>query len=205
MSRPRTLLASLLIAAAGVATLAAATDGFRAYTSQTALRLSVARQPRPLPSVLLETADGQRISLSALRGRWLLVDFVYTRCTTWCLAQGGTFARLQRELAGPIAQGRVALLSLSFDPERDDPEALAAYRRRMGGRAGGWVVARPADADGLQALLRTFGVVVLPDGLGGYVHNAAINVVDPQGRLVAVTDWQSPDAALAVVRQGLAE
>jgi len=205
MSRPRTLLASLLIAAAGVATLAAATDGFRAYTSQTALRLSVARQPRSLPAVVLETADGQRIAASALRGRWLLVDFVYTRCTTWCLAQGGTFARLQRELAGPIAQGRVALLSLSFDPERDDPEALAAYRRRMGGRAGGWVVARPADADGLQALLRTFGVVVLPDGLGGYVHNAAINVVDPQGRLVAVTDWQSPDAALAVVRQGLAE
>ena len=205
MSRPRTLLASLLIAAAGVATLAAVSDGFRAYTSQTALRLSVARQPRSLPAVVLETADGQRIAASALRGRWLLVDFVYTRCTTWCLAQGGTFARLQRELAGPIAQGRVALLSLSFDPARDDPEALAAYRRRMGGRAGGWVVARPADADGLQALLRTFGVVVLPDELGGYVHNAAINVVDPQGRLVAVTDWQSPDAALAVVRQGLAE
>lgn len=205
MSRPRTLLASLLIAAAGVATFAAASDGFRAFTSQSALRLSVARQPRPLPSVALETADGRRIMSSALRGRWLLVDFVYTRCTTWCLAQGGTFARLQRELAGPIAQGRVALLSLSFDPARDDPEALEAYRRRMGGRADGWTVARPVDAGGLQALLHTFGVVVLPDGLGGYVHNAAINVVDPQGRLVAVTDWQSPGAALAVVRQGLAE
>ena len=39
MSAPRTLLASLLIGAAGVATLAAASDGFRAFSSQAALRL----------------------------------------------------------------------------------------------------------------------------------------------------------------------
>lgn len=199
MSATRTLLASLLTVAAGVATLAAATDGFRAFTSQAALRLSVAERPRALPPIVLETAQGTRVDLSGLRGRWLLVDFIYTRCTTYCLAQGGVFARLQRELAGPIARGEVALLSVSFDPAHDGPAQLADYRQRMGGRGEGWIVARPADAAGLQALLRSFGVVAIPDGLGGYVHNAAINVVDPRGRLVAVTDWQSPEAALAVL------
>ncbi len=205
MAQARTLLASLLILAAGVATLAAASDGFRAFTSASALRLDVARRPRPLPPAQLETAQGTRIAVSDLRGRWLLVDFIYTRCTTWCLVQGGAFARLQRELAAPIAQGRVVLLSLSFDPEHDGPAQLDDYRRRMGGRADGWIVARPTAASDLQALQRTFGVVVIPDGLGGYVHNAAFHVGDPEGRLVAVTDWRAPTQARAIIERGLAE
>lgn len=205
MAAARTLLASLVIAAAGALTLAAATDGLQAFTSDAALRLDVARRPRPLPQVALETARGTQIDFAALRGRWLLVDFIYTRCTTFCMAQGGTFARLQRALAVPIAQGRVALLSLSFDPDHDGPAQLAEYRQRMGGRGAGWVVARPRDAAGLQAMLRTFGVTAIPDGLGGYAHNAAIHVVDPAGRLVAVTDGRSPDAALAVLARGLAQ
>lgn len=205
MAAARTLLASLVIAAAGALTLAAATDGLQAFTSDAALRLDVARRPRPLPQVALETARGTQIDFAALRGRWLLVDFIYTRCTTFCMAQGGTFARLQRALAVPIAQGRLALLSLSFDPDHDGPAQLAEYRQRMGGRGAGWVVARPRDAAGLQAMLRTFGVTAIPDGLGGYAHNAAIHVVDPAGRLVAVTDGRSPDAALAVLARGLAQ
>ncbi len=199
MSAPRTLLASLLIAAAGVATLAAASHGFRAFTSQTALQLSVAERPRSLPSVQLETAQGERIQLSELRGRWLLVDFIYTRCTTFCAVQGGVFARLQPLLARQIDAGTVALLSISFDPQHDGPVQLADYWQRMGGKDSGWIVARPVDAAELQALLRSFGVVAIPDGFDGYVHNAAINVVDPQGRLVAVTDWQSADEALAAL------
>lgn len=204
MSRPRTLLASLVIAVAGVATLAAATDGLQAFTSESALRASVARKPRPLPDAPLETEQGTWIDASDLRGRWVLVDFVYTRCSTYCMVQGGTFARLQRDLATPIAQGRVVLVSLSFDPAHDGPAQLSDYRQRMGGRPEGWILARPREGNGLEAWLRTFGVVVVPDGLGGFVHNAAINVVDPEGRLVAVTDWQSPEQALAILQHGLA-
>ena len=45
---------------------------------------------------------------------------------------------------------------------------------------------------------------MIADGLGGYEHNAAILVVDPAGRLFAVIDWDAPQDALRVVRQGLA-
>ena len=33
---------------------------------------------------------------------------------------------------------------------------------------------------------------MIPDGLGGYTHNAAIHVVDPQGRLIEIVDWANP-------------
>lgn len=204
MQALRTLLASLLILAAGTATLAAATDGFRAFTSESARRLAVARQPRMLPPVVLQTSRGEALSLDALRGRWLLVDFFYTRCPTYCSIQGSEFAQLQDELAEAIAARKAALLSISFDPAHDEPRELAAYLARSRSRGEGWFAARPSDAAALQALKRAFGVTVIADGLGGYEHNAAILVVDPAGRLVAVIDWDAPQDALRVVRQGLA-
>lgn len=185
----RTLLASLLVLAAGLAGLVAATDGLRAFTTETARRLAIEAQPRALPPARLQRADGTALRLEDLRGQWVLVDFVYTRCLTWCSVQGAEFAQLQRQLEGPLARGEVTLLSVSFDPEHDDPAALHAWRQRMGGKAdAGWVAARPVAADELQALLQAFGVKAIPDGLGGWVHNAAINVVDPAGNLVGVLD-----------------
>lgn len=199
MSAVRTLLASLAIVAAGVTALATATDGFRAYTTETARRIAVSEHPRALPPVALQTAAGQAIDLAALRGRWLLVDFIYTRCVTYCSVQGTAFAQLQRRLARPISAGKVALLSVSFDPGRDGSAELAAYQQRSGDQGPGWIAARPTGARGLDELLSAFGVKAVPDGIGGYVHDAAINVVDPDGRFVAVLDWDDPHAAARYV------
>jgi len=197
----RTLLASAVVLAAGGAVLAGATDGFRAFTAETARRIAVREQPRAVPAVALQTAGGKRVDFGALRGRWLIVDFIYTNCATVCSAQGGVFARLQHELAAPIAAGHVALVSISFDPARDDPAALAAYQRLHGGHGGGWVAARPIDRAALAALLRSFGVVAVPDGAGGFVHNAALSVVDPDGRVVAILDWDDAAGAAGYVAQ----
>lgn len=199
----RTLLASLLIVAAGIATLAAVTHGFRAFTVEGARRIAVSEHPRALPPASLQTASGDTIELASLHGRWLLVDFIYTRCLTYCSVQGNEFARLEKRLSGPIADGKVALLSISFDPSHDDPAQLADYQRRSRNRGPGWIAARPTKAGELDALMRSFGVIAIPDGLDGYVHNAAINVVDPAGRLVAILDWNDAAAAERYVRARL--
>lgn len=199
----RTLLVSLFLLAAGLGILAAVTHGFRAYTTETVRRIGVREHPRLIPPLPLQSADGGRISFAELRGRWLLVDFIYTRCVSYCSVQGSEFARLQRQLAAPIATGNVALLSVSFDPARDDPAALASYQRQHGDLGAGWIAARPVDHADLTALMHVFGVVAVPDGLGGFVHNAAIAVVDPQGRLVAILDWNDFRAAARYVTERL--
>ncbi len=197
----RTLLASLVVLLAGTWALDSVTDGFRAFTAETARRIGVLEHPPAVPPLALQTAAGARIDFDALRGRWLLVDFIYTNCATYCSAQGGAFARLQRTLAAPIAAGQVALLSISFDSERDDPAALAGYQRIHGDQGAGWIAARPADPAARAGLLRAFGVVAVPDGAGGFVHNAAISVVDPDGRLVAILDWDDVAGAAKRVTQ----
>ncbi|MGH8041818.1 MAG: SCO family protein [Rudaea sp.] len=199
----RTLLVSLVLLVAGVGVLAAATDGFRAYTTETARRIGVRERPPVVPPLPLQTADGGRSSFGQLRGRWLLVDFIYTRCLTFCSVQGGEFAQLQRQLAAPIAAGKLTLLSVSFDPANDNPAALTDYQHRHGDNGAGWIAARTVDHADMVTLMRVFGVVAVPDGLGGFVHNAAIAAVDPAGRLVAILDWDDPRGAARYVTQRL--
>jgi protein SCO1/2 len=189
----RTCLASGVLLLAGGVALAAATDRFQAFTTETARRVAVRRQPAGLPAVTLENQSGAQLTLADLRGKWLLVDFIYTRCPTFCTVLGGDFAQLERQLADPIAQGRVQLLSISFDPTQDPPAQLAAYLKRFRDQDMGWLAARPLTAAGLQSLTAAFGVTIIQDRLGGYTHNAAIHLVDPEGRLVDIFDLGDVD------------
>ncbi|MGB6604181.1 MAG: SCO family protein [Steroidobacteraceae bacterium] len=203
MALLRTLLASLAIALAGGGALAAVTDGFRAFTAESARRMEVRAHPVEIPAVTLQVQSGAHIDLADFRGQWLLVDFIYTRCPTVCVALGGDFAQLQRLLAKPIATGRLRLLSVSFDPGHDSPERLADYLQRFGDRGTGWVAARPITADGLGQLKRAFGITVVPDAYGGYTHNAAIHLVDPRGRLVEILDRGDAERVAQDVRRRL--
>ena len=195
----RTLLASGAVLLVGGGGLTVATDQFQAFTSETARLVEIREHPRPIPAVTLETQNGTRVNLADLRGKWVLVDFIYTRCTTFCSVLGGEFAQLQTQLATPIAQGKVQLLSISFDPDYDTPRQLDRYLARFRDHGAGWTAARPTDANGLRDLKRTFGITVVPDGYGGFIHNAAIQIVDPEGRLVNVFPLGNP----ALVGQAL--
>jgi len=204
MAAFRTLLASLVVLAGGIGVLCQATDGLHAFTTETARRITIRDHQPVVPTVQLETADDRQISFESLRGRWLVVDFIYTRCTLLCSLQGAEFRRMQQALAEPIAAGRVALLSVSFDPVHDDPAALRRYLHGHGAEADGWLAARPVGAGDLTTLLRRFGVIVIPDGMGGFMHNAATLIVDPTGRIVTVFDWNDTTSTIRYVMERLA-
>lgn len=192
-------LASLaLVVILGAVFLWWSTDELRAFTSEGARRLEVSRQPRQLPEALLTDQDGAPFRLGDLKGKWVVVEFVYTRCATLCSALGNSFERIARRLPPGRLGGDVILLSVSFDPRNDDQPALRDFAARFSGAGtGGWRVARVGDGWQLSALLATFGVVVVPDGAGGFEHNAALHVVDPGGRLSRIHDVTAVDLVLA--------
>ncbi len=200
MSARLTTAASILAFAAGLAVAHAATDGFEAFTLESARRLAALRAPAAVPDLALELADGGREPLSRLPGRVLLVDFVYTNCPTYCVALGSVYARLQEHLAPEIAAGDARLVTVTFDPGRDGPAELRAYRARHSADKAGWALGRPAQAGELRDWLKAFGVVVIPDGLGGYVHNAAVHVIGPDRKLVAILDPGDIDAIAQAAR-----
>jgi protein SCO1/2 len=192
----RGLCAAIAVLLTGSAVLWQATDGLQALTTESARRLAVERAPRTLHDPLLQDQFGRGFRLSDYRGRRLLVQFIFTRCATLCLALGDDFARIAQALP-PSRLGRdVALLSISFDPAYDGLEELAGYAARVGADGESWRIARIADAAELPRLLDAFGVVAIPDPNVGFQHNAAQHLVDRAGRLARIFDYGDPKASL---------
>ena len=170
------------------------THGFRAVTSDQARQRTLAASPRALPSIPLVDSHGQRAELRQVADKhaYTVVALVYTQCTSLCLLTASSEAYLQARLRDADLQKQVGLVTISFDPARDTPEELARYARRVKADAATWTITTVADPSDLDVLLDTFGVVVLPDGAGGYTHNGALFLVDRHGRLFDALD---PDAA----------
>jgi protein SCO1/2 len=199
----RTAVATLIATVAGIVLADAATDGFQAYTLESARRVSALRSPSAVPDLALELVDAGRARLSDMSAQVVLVDFIYTRCPTYCAVLGSVYAQLGERLAPEIASGAVKLVSISFDPEHDGPSELRAYRKRYSREAAGWDIGRPVDAHEVRRWLDAFGVVVIRDELGGYAHNAAVHVVGPARRLAAIRDLNDVDGTVNTVREML--
>lgn len=191
MTRGFPLLLALVLSM-GMAALAFETDGFRVVTSAGARQLAVERAPQAVPDVRLTDQRGTVFSLGDYKGRPVLVDFIYTRCPTICGELGDDLAGVRKLAEGSGTAARVALLSISFDPKNDDREALQLYGERFGAKPPQWRIAAPVDAHSLDALLKSFDVVVIPDGMGGFIHNSAVYLVDAQGRLARILDPDAP-------------
>ena len=71
--------------------------------------------------------DGKDSTLGAAMatGNPVIVNFIFTTCTTICPVQTATFAQVQRQL-GEQAED-VTMISVSIDPEHDTPSRLRAY------------------------------------------------------------------------------
>jgi protein SCO1/2 len=201
----RTAAATLFLAMLAYAAGAWLSMDFQVWTAEGARRLAVVRSPIATPEVSVRSPGLHAKPLPALlgaQGGATIADFIYTRCVTVCSALGGTFQQLQAAVQSGQENGGpgVQLLSISFDPAHDTSDVLDAYGRRFQADPTVWRFAAPVQLGGLQALLDSYGAVVIPDGLGGYEHNAALLVLDRAGRLVHIYDYDQADDALALAR-----
>jgi protein SCO1/2 len=120
-----------------------------------------------------------RFKSEAVGNRIVLIDFIYTRCTTICPVTSAVFAELQQRLIERLGQayGReVALITLSIDPATDTPERLNDYAQHFGVPAGWlWLTGEKPQVNkvlaGLGAysadLERHSGAILVGDGLRG--------------------------------------
>src|SRR5258705_10294756 len=72
-----------------------------------------------LPDVSLIDQHGQAISLASLRGKPVLIDFIYTSCASTCPVLTSKIVAVARELGPPL--NAVTIVSITLDPEHDGP------------------------------------------------------------------------------------
>lgn len=194
---PTLLACLLLLLGFGLAT-ARLTAGFEQWTFEGLRRLRASQGALRWPAHDLVDSAGQALHLPAGGGAVMLVDFVYTGCEAVCQSLGAEFLRAQQILlnaergrAASAAPG-VRLLSVSIDPARDTPQALAAYAARHHADPAVWRIAAPRTVGEGRRTRQALGVIAVPDGLGGFAHNGSIHVIDRTGRVAAIfdtTDW----------------
>jgi protein SCO1/2 len=123
---PRTFGALLLVAVlagCGNSTASRTTTAPRPRFAGSALTT-----PRAAPPIALHDANGNRVTLAAQRGRYVLVTFIYTHCPDVCpLITQNLNAALR--VIGPDARRRVRVLAVSVDPAGDTVRAVRAYAR----------------------------------------------------------------------------
>jgi len=114
---------------------------------------------RPAPDFTLERLDGEPVTLSALRGKTVIIDF----WATWCPPCEFQVPELNAFYEAHASSGRVAVLGISVDSEERDVVAE-------------WVRAKDVKYPvllGSEALARRFGAMGFP----------SLAVVDPDGNI----------------------
>ncbi len=199
--RPRRLAtAALWLAAALAAPMAAATDADPHAAHRAALAAAPAGASATavtLPGTRLRQRDGRELRLDpqAFGDRVVVVDFVFTHCTTICPAltaiMSAVQTRLQRD-GGADWQ----LLSLSVDPARDTPARMDEYARKVGaGERWWWLTGERSE---VERSLRAFGV---PAG-APEDHAPMVLVGHPaSGRWLRWVGMPDPLQVAAAVRQ----
>jgi len=120
-----------LINAAGPAAKADATDAARSY----------------MQNPLLRTQDDRPVHFfdDLLRGKIVLINFVLTTCQDICPMVTANLARVQ-ELLGDKVGRSINMISLSVDPQRDQPAELKTFANNFGVRPG-WYFLTGAQSD----------------------------------------------------------
>lgn len=113
-----------------------------------------------IPNVTLRTHEGRAVRFydDLIQGKIVLINFMYANCDGICPGQTANLVQVQKALGDRLGRD-VFIYSITLDPERDTPEALAQYARSYRTRPG-WefLTGDPAD---IELLRRRLGFVDL--------------------------------------------
>lgn len=113
------------------------------------------------PNHTLVTQDGERVRFydDVLKGRVVLINFIFTTCTGVCSPMTANLAKVQSYLGERVGRD-VRMISITVDPLTDTPTALRAYADKH--KAGpGWYFLTGAKENVDWVLYK----------LGGYVED----------------------------------
>ena len=139
--------------------------------------------------------------------RLVLLSFVYTRCTdvNGCPLAKAVFHLVRARLKEhPELAETTRLLSISFDPDNDTPEAMRAYRPQSGDDSVEWMFLTTRDRTDLQPILDGYGQYTLREydenGVytGEFAHLLRVYLIDRerQVRNIYSTGFLHPDILL---------
>ena len=168
------------------------------------------RQPQKgdqVPDFHFVNQEGRSIDLAQFRGQPLLVTFIYSRCPMpdFCIRMSNNFAEVARILQqnNPAAFAKLQMLSISIDPEFDNPKVLNDYGKRYAGSVDPslkrWTFATGKAAD-IRKSAEYFGLSYQSQS-GQIVHDLRTALLDSNGKIAEFyrgNQWKPADLAAQI-------
>jgi protein SCO1/2 len=130
--------------------------------------------------------DGRAVTDAAFRGKWLLVYFGYTHCPDACPTALSDMAEVLDQLDASKRQ-TVQVLFITVDPARDTPSVMKDY---VSAFEGANIVGLTGTQEQVSAAETAYHIqarkYVRADGDYMMSHAATIDIMDPDGRFVAM-------------------
>ena len=137
---------------------------------------------RDAPDFTLTDAAGRPVQLSALRGRVVLIAFIYTTCVDACPLLTQRMVLLEQRLQETGLDTETVFLSITVDPERDSTQVLGEYAARFRAASDRWRFLTDAP-DRVRRVLNAYDEWTRQPAKGSLDHPARLHLVDSNGRV----------------------
>jgi protein SCO1/2 len=168
----------------------------QAFDEKAALRESQAAIGRQVGDYAFRDSEGNAVRLSQLRGKPLVVNFVYTGCMQVCPATTQFLKGAVKDAERALGPGSFRVATIGFNLPFDTPQAMKAFARKNGAASPNWLFLTP-DAETLTALVADFGFRYEATA-AGFDHLLQVSIVDQDGRVYRQVYGDSFDAPLFV-------
>ncbi|MBI4273548.1 MAG: SCO family protein [Rhizobiales bacterium] len=140
---------------------------------------------KPAPHFELQDADGRVVDLAALRGKVVVVHFIYAGCPDICPLHADRIADVQAMVNQSPMKDVVRFVSITTDPKNDTPDVLRAYGGIHGLDAANWLFLTTTPnqpEDTTRKLAEQFGHKFQKTENEYQIHGIVTHVIDKDGR-----------------------
>jgi protein SCO1 len=162
------------------------------------------------PDFTLVNQNGKKISFKQYRGKALIMTFIYTRCPLpdYCPLMTRNFATIDRELQNnPALRDKTHMLSVTVDPDYDNPKVLREYGARFAGSDKDvfkrWEFAT-GSPEQIKSVAQFFGLNYWQEK-DQIIHGLRTAIITPDGKVAKVyrgNDWKPEDLVKDVEKLG---
>ncbi|WP_291399214.1 SCO family protein [Devosia sp.] len=140
------------------------------------------------PDFALEDAAGNPVEMADLRGKVVILNFIYTNCGDFCPLHTELLAALQAMINPTPMRDRVKFVTITTDPSRDTGAVLAEYSKAHGADLGNWLFLTTQQGqpeDTTRTVAKGYGLEFTQTEDGEQMHGVVTHVIDQDGRLKA--------------------
>lgn len=140
------------------------------------------------PAFTLQDAEGRVLRSADLRGKVVVLNFIYASCPDVCPLHAERIAEIQAMINRTPMKDMVQFVTITTDPKRDIPQVLRDYGPAHGLDSVNWtfLTAAPGEPeDSTRRIAEAYGLKFTLEEDGLQMHGLVTHVIDQDGRLRA--------------------